>query len=394
MIELKSYDEKELLLALSGMISINNFQEFGTALTELRDIHPKGRVTLDLANLSYISSAGLRVLLELAQKEKEKARLVNVPNDIMEILEDTGFNMLFDVSKPIKSISLDGCELIGKGANGEVYRLSEEQIVKVFKEGVSLSYVRNERDLAQKSLLYGLPTAITFNVVKIGEQYGSVFELLNAKSLSKTINDDSSAFDRFADEYVDVLKTLHGTKVKVSEFPSAKDIYQGYIDDCLDWYDEGQIETLRKIVDSVPDRDTLIHGDYHANNILISDGKLTLIDMGDVSVGHPIFDFLATAATQVNLVLLNPEYAQMHTGMSVEMITKLWRYLIDRYFADKTSEERDRIEKQIVLFSKLKVALAPAVAKGLDEAIMKASIEDAKANLLPRADELIGTVNW
>ena len=55
----------------------------------------------------------------------------------------------------------------------------------------------------------------------------------------------------------------------------------------------------------MPDCSTLIHGDYHANNILVADDELIMIDMGDVSVGHPIFDFLATAATQANLVELN-----------------------------------------------------------------------------------------
>ena len=145
---------------------------------------------------------------------------------------------------------------------------------------------------------------------------------------------------------------------------------------------------------SVPDRKTLIHGDYHPNNVMWQNGDLILIDMGDMSIGHPIFDFLATAATQVNLVKLSPEYAEFHTKMPAELITKTWRKLIDQYFGDKTKEERDRIEEQICIFSKLKVALAPVFGRGAAPEIIQASIDDAKQNFLPKIDELIGAVDW
>lgn len=35
-------------------------------------------------------------------------------------------------SKPMREISVEGCEVIGKGGNGIVYRLDPETIVKVY----------------------------------------------------------------------------------------------------------------------------------------------------------------------------------------------------------------------------------------------------------------------
>ena len=80
--------------------------------------------------------------------------------------------------------------------------------------------------------------------------------------------------------------------------------------------------------------------------------------------------------------------------MPAELITKTWRKLIDQYFADKTKEERDRIEEQICIFSKLKVALAPVFGRGAAPEIIQASIDDAKQNFLPKIDDLIGAVDW
>ena len=154
------------------------------------------------------------------------------------------------------------------------------------------------------------------------------------------------------------------------------------------------MEQLLKLLESIPDRTTMVHGDYHPNNLMVSDGELIMIDLGDFSIGHPVFDFLATAATQANLVDLSPEYAEIHTKMRAELIRKGWSTLIDQSFPDRTPQERSRIDAQLRLLSKLKVACAPAVAKGISEELMRDSVNDVKQNLIPHIDELIGAIDW
>jgi aminoglycoside phosphotransferase (APT) family kinase protein len=154
------------------------------------------------------------------------------------------------------------------------------------------------------------------------------------------------------------------------------------------------MEQLLRLLESIPDRNTLIHGDYHPNNIMVKDGELIMIDLGDFSIGHPVFDFLATAATQANLVELSPEYAEIHTKMKAERIRKGWSILLEQYFSDRTPQQRGEIDAQIRLLSKLKVACAPAVAKGISNQLMEASINDVKENLIPRIDGLIGIIDW
>lgn len=58
------------------------------------------KLALDLENLEYISSAGLRVLLRLAkmaQKEQKLFYLVNINGLVKEILEESGLNVLFTI---------------------------------------------------------------------------------------------------------------------------------------------------------------------------------------------------------------------------------------------------------------------------------------------------------
>ena len=48
-------------------------------------------VIIDCANLVYVSSAGLRVLLSTHKKMKEAMKLRNVQDLVMEVFEITGF---------------------------------------------------------------------------------------------------------------------------------------------------------------------------------------------------------------------------------------------------------------------------------------------------------------
>jgi anti-anti-sigma factor len=62
---------------------------------------PSGTVQLDLAEVPYMSSAGLRVILLAAkalQKRGERLRLINVPPRIYSVLNIAGFTSFIDAN--------------------------------------------------------------------------------------------------------------------------------------------------------------------------------------------------------------------------------------------------------------------------------------------------------
>ena len=87
----KTLDGNELTIALEGRLDTMTSPELEAELKGSLD--GVTTLTMDLAGLEYISSAGLRVLLS-AQKIMNKQgvmKLTNVCETIMEILEVTGF---------------------------------------------------------------------------------------------------------------------------------------------------------------------------------------------------------------------------------------------------------------------------------------------------------------
>lgn len=318
----------------------------------------------------------------------------------MEVLDTTGFTEMFKVYKAMKRYDLSSMTKIGQGANGEVYRLNEDTVIKVFQPTVSFNDIERERMLARQALIAGIPTAIPYETAKViapdgNIRYGIVFEFLEACTLSSVLQSCPEEYDAYVEKYIKLLQTIHQTKDVNNRFQSIKQIYYEALDTCREYYTPSEMNKLNYLLDSIPDRDTLIHGDYSPNNIMVQKGELCIIDMGNMSRGHAVFDFLATAATQVNLVKLNPEFAEkFHTKMPVALITQTWQRLMEGYFADYAPSKRDEINEQLSILCKLKVALAPYFGRGAGDEIITASIADGKANLLPYIDKLIGQIDW
>ena len=397
-VEVQEKGKRSVVVRVAGNMDAENVQQVTEELLAIIEKYPHLLLSLNFAKVERISSAGLRALLICESKihkgTDQKINIFDVSPFVMNVFEETGMTNIFHVFGKMHEYSPDNLELVGRGTNGVVYRLDEENLVKVFKKSTPLESIQRERELARQALIAGIPTAISYNVAHVGDCYGIVFEMLKAKTLSTVFTTMPDQYDHYVEKYVALLKKIHQTKGNLSVFGSIKDIYFEAIEECKDYYSDEEIALIRSLVESVPDRDTLIHGDYHPNNIMDQDDGLNLIDMGNMSCGHPVFEFLATAATQVNLVKLNPDYAQMHTNMPAELITRTWRRLIDGYFSDYDEEKRAQIEEQICLFSKLKVALCPYFGRGVSQEILYASIEDARLNLLPKIKDLIGTVDW
>ena len=89
-IEIKRNAEK-ITIALGGRLDTTTAPALDKTINN--DIEGTKNLVLDFKELEYISSAGLRVLLG-AQKKMNKVgsmKLINVCEDVMEVLEMTGF---------------------------------------------------------------------------------------------------------------------------------------------------------------------------------------------------------------------------------------------------------------------------------------------------------------
>lgn len=87
----KEQNGSVLKIALSGRLDAVTAPEFDKVVQN--DLGGITELTLDFADLVYVASAGLRVLL-VAQKRMKKQgsmKLIHVSKDVKDVLEMTGF---------------------------------------------------------------------------------------------------------------------------------------------------------------------------------------------------------------------------------------------------------------------------------------------------------------
>ncbi len=314
-------------IALSGRIDSTNAPE---AEAQLADTPEITKVIVDLQELEYISSAGLRILLRIRKKHPDM-ELINASSEVYDILDMTGFTEMMKVSKAFKVISVEGCDVIGRGSNGIVYRTDPETVVKVYYNHDALPEIQREREIARKALILGIPTALSYDVVQVDDGYASVFEMLNADSISSYLRRDPENMDEPVGYYIDMLKTIHGIEAEHGTFPDVKETALNWAKFLENELPGDTYAKLISLISAVPADDHLVHGDYHSNNVMRQNGETLLIDMDTLSQGHPIFEFATMFLAYKGFHLVNPENCVQFLGFSPETAYRFWKKSLGAY---------------------------------------------------------------
>lgn len=247
---------------------------------------------LDFEKLEYISSAGLRVVLKLAKTYPDHICITNTNLEINNILHMTGFSEFIPTTKALRNLSIEGCKLIAEGGVGKVYRLNADTIVKVFKYDLSMDDIKREIKTARKAFIYGIPTAISYDIVKVGDKYGLVFELIDCESICDHMIKEPDQFDKYTNIYANLFKFIHDLDAAGSELPSCKNRFLERIENIKSYLSLEKYNKLKKLFEELPESTHLIHGDCHIKNILVKDENPILIDMDTVCLGDKLFDFM------------------------------------------------------------------------------------------------------
>ena len=245
--------------------------------------------------------------------------------------------------KKYREVSVDGCELLGRGAKGEVYRYDEELVIKVFNQNNTYHDVEEEISKARKAFILGIPTAISFGIVSVGDRYGAMFEMVNSDTLSKYISRAPGQVDNFAKIMADVAGIIHGTEVSEEDgFPDVMERISDYIKGGVALLDEALGEKCMKLIESLPKRSTLVHGDFHTGNVFLQNGEPLLIDMDRISVGHPIAELSDLYYFYVILGEDDPSVVEKFMGFSYDTALQFFRSFLGFYL---NTEDEERIRE-------------------------------------------------
>ncbi len=342
-------DKNILYIAIEGRIDASNASVAEEEIFNIKNNNQDKHTVIDADKLEYVSSAGLRVILRL-RKEEPKLAIINVASQVYDVFEMTGFTDMVTVEKAYPKMSVEGCEFIAKGANGAVYKYDNETIIKTYFAKDALPEIKQERENARRAFVLGINTAIPYGIVRVGDSYGTITELLNAVSVTKLIRENPSDLSLAVKYYVDMLKSIHAIEVEDGLVPDMKETALSWADFVSQYIPENQAKKLRALIEAVPKRNTLMHGDYHTNNIMVQNGEPLLIDMDTLCMGHPIFELGSMFNASIGYSELNHQTNFKFFGYPYETGVEFWNLALKAYLGTDDEEFcQSVVEKAMII---------------------------------------------
>ena len=351
-----SFNEGVLHIDLPERINTGNASAFEKELFAIDELNDAKEVIFDANNLEFISSLGLRVFFKFAKKfDETPISIINVSSDVRGILEDTGMDSFIKVYKKLRTVDLTSLELLGVGMYGSVYRINEEQILKIFHDVNSEAAIRKIIDVIRIAFTNDVPTIIPFEVVKTEKGYGIVLELLNSHLLSLNLHDNTKDFDKYVIKMVNLAKKLAATKLEDGILDNRSEVMMKVVESAAEFLTPQEITEIKKYIEIVPRRSTAVHGDFHARNIMVIDDQLLLIDMDEFSIGHPVWDVGGSHRIYQDFPHFNDEITQKLfelkditltdlyfklIGFTVDEADRCWKVFFDEYFKDYSAQDK------------------------------------------------------
>ena len=374
-------DKDILYIAIEGRIDSTNATAAETQIFAFRNANRDKHVVIDADALEYISSAGLRIILKL-RKDAPQLAIINVSTEIYEIFDLTGFTDMVTIEKAFPRISIEGCQFIAKGANGAVYRYNDETIVKTYFAKDALPDIKKERENARRAFVLGVNTAIPYGIVRVGDGYGTIMELLTATSISKLIRNCPDDLTEAVNYYIGMLKVIHSVQVKDGEVIDVKEAALDWLAFVTPHLPSEQVTKLHALINAVPKQNTLLHGDYNTNNIMVQNGEAILIDMDTLCMGHPVFELAAMFNSFIGYNELNPEGTVSFYGYSFESARTFWDMALKMYLGTEDDAVCQAVAEKAMIIGYIRM---------LRRALRRPNDEESPAKIA-RCKEMLGVL--
>ena len=328
-------------------------------------------VVFDCATLAWIDREGIGALRDLASSGRRFA-LKNLSADCMVLVRVEGLEAHADGEDRLPRIDLSGCEKLNEGANGVIYKVSEEVVAKTFKNEPDYYDIVRQRIALKNALLCGVPAPFTFGYAVYDGRIVTLMELLRSRSLMQIIAAHEDA-DEYIDRYARFVRQLHQVRDpgKLNKF--TRDMFGREILGKAERCDRVLPEPYRgragKIIEAADGPECLVHGDIQPNNIMFSGDEMLFIDFDSFSTGRAVYDLGSLYRT----LLCGPDAGVSDVNsflrISYDRCRKIWDRFVREYYQGEPEETIREKTAQAALIGTV-LALAKFIKNGEEDAII------------------------
>jgi len=182
-------------------------------------------------------------------------------------------------------------QLIGQGATAEVYAWGEDQVLKLFFPPVPRIAAETEVQAARVAYEAGAPTPAVGETIEVDGRLGIVFERVDGPSMTEQVVGHPWQLRRAARQSAELHAAIHACRVP--ELISLKDEVRWNVEPTHLLTPDAKEGVLRRL-DRLPDGDSLFHGDFYPNNVMMSPRGPLVIDWPCGRRADPLADVART----------------------------------------------------------------------------------------------------
>jgi len=202
---------------------------------------------------------------------------------------------------------------IGEGGCSEVFEIGNNQIIKLAKENTEIEVAK--REYLNNSIAWecGLSVPQPFDAIEVDGRPGIIVERIIGETIMERIMKHAGYNAEIIQDDIRLtaqqLYSVHKILCAGHELPNQKTVIKSHILS-VNYLTAYEKESVISLLDSLPTRQCMCHGDPNPGNIMIkNDGKAVLIDWSNATVGNPAAD-IAEYILMIRYAILPPHFPE------------------------------------------------------------------------------------
>lgn len=229
--------------------------------------------------------------------------------------------------------------LISQGRTAEVYEWGTDRILKLFRQGIPEMLIQNEYEVSRSVSDYISIVPRVYEMVKDDGRPGIIYERVSGLTMMKIIG--SKPWKAKA-EGIRMAELHKRIQIKADNgLPDCKERLKINIKRA-DMLSDDIKERLYGYIDALEDGNVICHGDFHPDNIMLSEKGETIIDWMTASSGSPLAD---VARTSVMFKYAEIPANNIFEKLIVNIIRKKFFSEYLRHYLSITGTDIKQIEK-------------------------------------------------
>ncbi len=253
-----------------------------------------------------------------------------------------------------------------RGRTAEIFSWDEDHVLKLYFDWCPSNWVEYESRIAHAVHAAGIPTPAAGEIVEVNDRRGLIYERVNGISMLQDMNSHPWTAPRHARSLAELQIKIH--RQSIAGLPSHKEQLHHAISTTRHLTEDLRTKCLH-LLGSLPEGETLCHGEYHPGNILLTDNGPVVIDWMTACSGSRWADVART-----NLLLtIGPKGAGKQVSSLLRIAIRLYyRMYLNRYM-ETVPDQNNELARwtPVIAAARLNEDIAPereALLKIVEEA--------------------------